>query len=75
MRDGEWRDGEWRDGEWRDGEWIIPTIGQSPLAIRVVIPGLSPVHRHAPGASRFLTIEQIKDVVAYLMSPDSPVNK
>jgi sulfur-oxidizing protein SoxX len=27
------------------------------------------------GASRFLTIEQIKDVVAYLMSPDSPVNK
>ncbi len=27
------------------------------------------------GASRFLTIEQIKDVVAYLMSPESPVNK
>jgi sulfur-oxidizing protein SoxX len=27
------------------------------------------------GASKFLTIDQIKDVVAYLMSPDSPVNK
>lgn len=27
------------------------------------------------GASRFLTIEQIKDLVAYVMSPESPVNK
>lgn len=27
------------------------------------------------GASTFLTIEQIKDLVAYVMSPDSPVNK
>ncbi len=27
------------------------------------------------GASGFLTIEQIKDLVAYVMSPDSPVNK
>jgi len=27
------------------------------------------------GASKFLTIEQIKDVVAYVMSPESPVNK
>lgn len=27
------------------------------------------------GASKFLTIEQIKDLVAYVMSPDSPVNK
>jgi sulfur-oxidizing protein SoxX len=27
------------------------------------------------GASKFLSIDQIKDVVAYLMSPDSPVNK
>lgn len=27
------------------------------------------------GANKFLTIEQIKDVTAYLMSPDSPVNK
>jgi sulfur-oxidizing protein SoxX len=27
------------------------------------------------GASKLLTIDQIKDVVAYLMSPDSPVNK
>ncbi len=27
------------------------------------------------GASGFLSIEQIKDLVAYLMSPDSPVNK
>lgn len=27
------------------------------------------------GANGFLSIEQIKDVVAFLMSPDSPVNK
>lgn len=27
------------------------------------------------GANRFLTIDQIKDIVALLMSPDSPVNK
>jgi len=27
------------------------------------------------GASNFLTIEQIKDLVAYVMSPESPVNK
>lgn len=27
------------------------------------------------GANKFLSIEQIKDLVAYLMSPDSPVNK
>jgi L-cysteine S-thiosulfotransferase len=27
------------------------------------------------GASKFLTIEQIRDLVAYVMSPDSPVNK
>jgi sulfur-oxidizing protein SoxX len=27
------------------------------------------------GASKFLTIEQIKDLVAYVMSPDRPVNK
>lgn len=27
------------------------------------------------GTNKFLTIEQIKDVTAYLMSPDSPVNK
>jgi L-cysteine S-thiosulfotransferase len=27
------------------------------------------------GASRFLSLEQIKDLVAYVMSPDSPVNK
>jgi sulfur-oxidizing protein SoxX len=27
------------------------------------------------GASRFLSVEQIKDLVAYVMSPDSPVNK
>lgn len=27
------------------------------------------------GANNFLTIEQIKDLVAYVMSPDSPVNK
>jgi sulfur-oxidizing protein SoxX len=27
------------------------------------------------GYHKFLTIEQIKDVTAYLMSPDSPVNK
>jgi L-cysteine S-thiosulfotransferase len=27
------------------------------------------------GASSFLTIEQIKDLVAYVMSPESPVNK
>ena len=27
------------------------------------------------GASKFLTIEQIKDLVAYVMSPESPVNK
>ena len=27
------------------------------------------------GASKFLTIDQIRDLVAYLMSPDSPVNK
>lgn len=27
------------------------------------------------GASKFLTVEQIKDLVAYVMSPDSPVNK
>jgi sulfur-oxidizing protein SoxX len=27
------------------------------------------------GASGFLTIDQIKDLVAYVMSPDSPVNK
>ena len=29
----------------------------------------------ASGASKFLTIEQIKDLVAYVMSPESPVNK
>ena len=27
------------------------------------------------GANKFLTIDQIKDVTAFLMSPDSPVNK
>lgn len=27
------------------------------------------------GASKFLTIEQIKDLVAYVMAPESPVNK
>lgn len=27
------------------------------------------------GASKFLTIEQIKDLVAYVMSPESPVNQ
>lgn len=27
------------------------------------------------GASKFLTIEQITDLVAYVMSPESPVNK
>lgn len=27
------------------------------------------------GASQFLTIEQIRDLVAYVMSPDSPVNQ
>lgn len=27
------------------------------------------------GASKFLSVEQIKDLVAYLMSPESPVNK
>ena len=27
------------------------------------------------GASKFLTIEQIRDLAAYVMSPDSPVNK
>ena len=27
------------------------------------------------GANKILTIEQIKDAVALLMSPDSPVNK
>lgn len=27
------------------------------------------------GSNKFLTIEQIKDVTAYLMSPESPVNK
>lgn len=27
------------------------------------------------GASKFLNIEQIKDLVAYVMSPESPVNK
>lgn len=27
------------------------------------------------GVAKFLTPEQIKDIVAYLMSPDSPVNK
>lgn len=27
------------------------------------------------GASKFLTIDQIKDLVAYVMSPESPVNK
>jgi sulfur-oxidizing protein SoxX len=27
------------------------------------------------GASRFLTVDQIKDLVAYVMSPESPVNK
>ena len=27
------------------------------------------------GANKILTIEQIKDIVALLMSPDSPVNK
>ena len=27
------------------------------------------------GYHKFLSIEQIKDVTAYLMSPDSPVNK
>ena len=27
------------------------------------------------GANKILTVEQIKDLVALLMSPDSPVNK
>ena len=27
------------------------------------------------GSNKFLTVEQIKDVVAFLMSPESPVNK
>ena len=27
------------------------------------------------GANKFLTVEQLKDVTAYLMSPDSPVNR
>ena len=27
------------------------------------------------GAAKFLTIEQIKDLVAFVMSPESPVNK
>lgn len=27
------------------------------------------------GASKFLTVEQIRDLVAYVMSPESPVNK
>ena len=27
------------------------------------------------GASKFLTVDQIRDLVAYVMSPDSPVNK
>jgi sulfur-oxidizing protein SoxX len=27
------------------------------------------------GYHKVLTVEQIKDVTAYLMSPDSPVNK
>ena len=27
------------------------------------------------GTNKFLTVEQLKDVTAYLMSPDSPVNK
>jgi len=27
------------------------------------------------GASKFLTVEQIKDLVAFVMSPDSPVNQ
>ena len=27
------------------------------------------------GANKFLTIEQITDLVAYVMSPESPVNK
>lgn len=27
------------------------------------------------GASKFLTVDQIKDLVAYVMSPESPVNK
>ena len=29
----------------------------------------------ALGASKFLTMEQIRDLTAYVMSPDSPVNK
>jgi len=27
------------------------------------------------GASKFLTVEQIRDLVAFVMSPESPVNK
>jgi hypothetical protein len=27
------------------------------------------------GASKFLTVEQIKDLVAFVMSPESPVNQ
>jgi sulfur-oxidizing protein SoxX len=27
------------------------------------------------GASKFLSVEQIKDLVALVMSPESPVNK
>jgi sulfur-oxidizing protein SoxX len=27
------------------------------------------------GSNKFLTVDQIKDIVAFLMSPDSPVNK
>ena len=27
------------------------------------------------GANKILTVDQIKDLVALLMSPDSPVNK
>jgi sulfur-oxidizing protein SoxX len=27
------------------------------------------------GHNKFLTIEQIKDVLAFLMDPESPVNK
>jgi sulfur-oxidizing protein SoxX len=27
------------------------------------------------GAAKILTVDQIKDLVALLMSPDSPVNK
>jgi mono/diheme cytochrome c family protein len=27
------------------------------------------------GASKYLTIDQIKDLVAYVMDPESPVNR